>query len=196
MRFILIFLFLVIFSFVSQSQTEPDTGTTEIRTSNAMKDSLSAFDFFIQKGIRFDSTSNISLYNEIFNWLGVKYRYGGNGKTGTDCSHFAGSIYKRIYGISLPPGSANIYNTCINPIEKGELREGDLVFFRIRKGRISHVAIYLSNNKIVHATTKGGVMIDDLNENYYSKYYFSSGRVKGNKLNMTDKQNQQLIIFE
>jgi lipoprotein Spr len=40
------------------------------------------------------------------------------------------------------------------------------------------MGVYLQNNKFVHASTKKGVMIDDLDEDYYKKYYYKGGRIK------------------
>jgi len=52
------------------------------------------------------------------------------------------------------------------------------VFFKINRSYISHVGIYLANNKFIHETSWGhGVQISDLNENYYKTYYFSAGRI-------------------
>ena len=69
-------------------------------------------------------------------------------------------------------------------ISEKELKEGDLVFFTInskpnaKEGQVSHMGIYLQNNKFVHATTKAGVMINDLDEEYYKKYFEGGGRIK------------------
>jgi murein DD-endopeptidase / murein LD-carboxypeptidase len=136
----------------------------------------SGYHFFKNKGITFDSTSNISLYNELYTWLGVPYVYGGRSKSGTDCSGFAGAIYKAIYSISLPGGAQNIYNV-LTPLKKDELKEGDLVFFKINHYSISHVGIYLANNKFIHATSWGkSITISDLSEPYYTRYFFSAAR--------------------
>ena len=59
-----------------------------------------------------------------------------------------------------------------------ELRTGDLVFFKINNDKISHVGIYLKNNKFIHASSYRGVTVNDLDESYYKKYYYASGRVK------------------
>lgn len=136
----------------------------------------SGYHYFKNKGISFDSTSNISLYNELYTWLGVPYVYGGRSKYGTDCSGFAGAIYKTIYSINLPGGAQNIYNA-LTPLKKDELKEGDLVFFKINSYSISHVGIYLANNKFIHATSWGkSITVSDLNEPYYKRYYFSAAR--------------------
>ncbi|MCB0380115.1 MAG: C40 family peptidase, partial [Flavobacteriales bacterium] len=57
-----------------------------------------------------------------------------------------------------------------------DLIEGDLVFFNIYKNQISHVGLYLQDGNFIHASTRSGVIISNLNEDYYNKYYFSGGR--------------------
>jgi lipoprotein Spr len=62
---------------------------------------------------------------------------------------------------------------------RSELQEGDLVFFSIgQKKRVSHVGVYLDHDRFVHASTSAGVMISDLNETYWTKYYTGGGRVE------------------
>ena len=134
------------------------------------------FSFFKAKGIIFDSSSNLKLFNEVYGWLGVPYKWGGKSKAGADCSGFASAVYKNVYNIIVSGSAGDIYNA-LKPVEKSELREGDLVFFKINNYYISHVGIYLSNNKFIHETTYGSsVTISDLNESYYQHYYFSAGR--------------------
>jgi lipoprotein Spr len=60
-------------------------------------------------------------------------------------------------------------------ISRTELKEGDLLFFNTRSG-VSHVGIYLQNNKFVHASVSG-VMISDMFEPYYVKHFIAAGRV-------------------
>ena len=146
--------------------------------SNSFIDSTNCkgYQFFKTRGVTFDSTSNMSLYNEVYGWLGVPYRYGGRSKAGTDCSGFASQIYKLVYNIEVSGSAGDIFNN-LKAVEKTDLKEGDLVFFKIKRNNISHVGIYLSNNKFIHATTYGKtVTISDLDAPYYKKYYFSGGR--------------------
>ncbi|MGZ6519803.1 MAG: C40 family peptidase, partial [Bacteroidia bacterium] len=72
---------------------------------------------------------------------------------------------------------SSIFTQC-KVVSKNNLEEGDLVFFKIDGDNISHIGVYLQNNKFVHATTKKGVMVDDLDEDYYKKYYYKGGRIK------------------
>ncbi|MCW3082906.1 MAG: glycoside hydrolase [Bacteroidetes bacterium] len=123
-----------------------------------------------------DRISNTKLYSFIDDWYGVPYKYGGQNKKGIDCSNFAATLYATIYNKQLKGSSASIFNQC-KVISRSDLKEGDLLFFKIEKEDISHIAVYLQNNKFVHATTKKGVMIDDLDEAYYKKYFYKAGRV-------------------
>ncbi|MCW3072098.1 MAG: glycoside hydrolase [Bacteroidetes bacterium] len=120
--------------------------------------------------------SNARLYSFIDDWYGVPYKYGGKNKNGIDCSNFTSTLYKDIYNKTLTGSSSSIFNQC-KIVSRKELREGDLVFFKIEKDEVSHIGVYLQNNKFVHATTKKGVMIDDLDEAYYKKYYYKAGRL-------------------
>ena len=70
------------------------------------------------------------------------------------------------FGLNLPRTSREQY-AASQRVDKEDLREGDLVFFNT-SGGVSHVGVYLINNKFVHASTSSGVMISDLNEDYYS----------------------------
>jgi lipoprotein Spr len=119
--------------------------------------------------------SNTSLYSFIDEWYGVPYKYGGKNKNGIDCSNFTSTLYRSIYKKELNGTSSSIFKQCrVIPLK--DLKEGDLVFFKIEKDDISHIGVYLQNNKFVHATTKKGVMIDDLDEAYYKKYFYKAGR--------------------
>jgi murein DD-endopeptidase / murein LD-carboxypeptidase len=128
-------------------------------------------------GVPTDAIQNIALYDFIEEWNGIPYKYGGRSKQGIDCSNLTSLLYQNVYSKSVSGSCVNLYDLC-NPIKTKELKEGDLVFFKIEQTKISHVGIYLHNNKFVHATTKKGVMINDLDEAYYKKYFFMAGRLK------------------
>jgi murein DD-endopeptidase / murein LD-carboxypeptidase len=137
------------------------------------------FQYHAQKlSLPLDTSSNLKLYYTMYEWLGTPYRYGGSTKRGIDCSGFTAVIYKQVYDRELPRDSRSMYKM-VKPITKSEMKEGDLVFFRIRKGQVSHVGVYLGENKFVHSSTSRGVIISDLREDYYRRYFYKAGRLQG-----------------
>ncbi len=113
---------------------------------------------------------------EIAGWLNVPYKYGGKTKEGTDCSGLSTAIYKNLFNIDLYRSSEDQMKN-VTMIEKSELKAGDLLFFKISADRVSHVGIYIANGKFIHASTKRGVVINDLAEEYYVKTFYKCGRV-------------------
>lgn len=118
---------------------------------------------------------NERLYRFIDDWYGTRYCMGGTTKTCVDCSGFVQTFFSAVYGVTIPRTSKEQYGFA-NKISSKKLKEGDLLFFNTRGG-VSHVGIYLMNNRFVHASTSGGVMISDIEEPYYAKRFISAGRV-------------------
>jgi cell wall-associated NlpC family hydrolase len=110
-------------------------------------------------------------------YLGVPYRYGGNGPGGFDCSGFVQYIYKQS-GYQLPRTAAQQYQNGI-AVSKNELVEGDLVFFACGGGGIDHVGIFSGNNQFIHSSSprSGGVIYSSLNESYYLRSYVGARRI-------------------
>ncbi len=123
-----------------------------------------------------EKLSNIPLLELIDKWWGTKYCMGGSTENCIDCSAFTQIIMRDIYQQTLPRTSQEQYMVC-ERIKLEDLHEGDLVFFNTGGRDISHVGIYLLNNKFVHAATSGGVMISDLTEKYWQAKYRGAGRV-------------------
>lgn len=121
--------------------------------------------------------SNKWLYEKIDEWWATRYCLGGSTKQCIDCSAFTAVIAKEVFNIVLLRTAQEQYqNSTI--ISKEELKEGDLVFFHTSNRReVTHVGVYLQNNKFVHASTSQGVMISDLNESYWKSKYYAAGRI-------------------
>lgn len=139
-------------------------------------DNLASQYFSQVMGVAVNATSNLKLYKFIYEWIGTPYRFGGNTKTGIDCSAFTKAIYDKVFNTNILRNSRDIFST-VNPLSKDELKEGDLVFFKIKSRSISHVGVYLGENRFAHASSSRGVVISNLNEPYYSRYFYKGGRI-------------------
>ena len=116
------------------------------------------------------------LYQEFEAWEGVPYRLGGLSKKGVDCSGFVYMAYLNRFKIRLPR-STHQQSQAGKYVFRRDLRAGDLVFFRI--GYFTrHVGVYLENGLFAHASKSSGVMISDLQDNYWSKRYWKAVRIK------------------
>ena len=121
-----------------------------------------------------------ALWQEVKKWIGTPYRFGGNSRSGIDCSGLVCQVYLSVYGKELRRNSDEQYRYDIAQYLNGnKLSSGDLVFFSIsrKKGEVNHVGIYLDEFKFVHAGTHG-VVIEDLRQPYYVKYWTAGGKVK------------------
>ncbi len=123
------------------------------------------------------AVTNKPMYNFIEDWYGVRYVYGGTSKSGVDCSSFVQQLIDAVFKVDLQRTAANQFQTT-EFVNQEDLKEGDLVFFKIKVHRISHVGVYLQNGRFVHASSSRGVMISNLNDDYWSRYYAGGGRVK------------------
>jgi cell wall-associated NlpC family hydrolase len=125
-----------------------------------------------------NSINNVILYQFIDEWYGTRYQMGGTGRRGIDCSALVQKLYNYVYGMDVVRTSLMQFRTSEYIASMENLKEGDLVFFRIHGGPVSHVGIYLKNNYFVHASSSKGVMISNLTENYWQKVYVGGGRLK------------------
>ena len=102
-------------------------------------------------------------------FLGNRYVYGGTSLTnGVDCSSFTQQIYSA-FGYRISRTSYTQINNGVR-ISASELLPGDLVFYGYN-GRVSHVAMYIGNGQILHASSPStGIIISDMYRSYGKPY--------------------------
>lgn len=107
----------------------------------------------------------------------IRYRRGGRSPhSGFDCSGFVHYVFAQVLGIDLPENSAAQFRDS-RMIDRDDLQAGDLVFFRTRGKRVSHVGIYLGEGRFIHSPTTGErVRVDRLSERYWAHRFAGARR--------------------
>lgn len=114
------------------------------------------------------------------NFLGVHYRRGGDSVAGGfDCSGFTRHVFESSIGLVLPRRSQEqARSSALQPIERSDLRPGDLVFFNTLRAAFSHVGIYIGDGKFIHSPRSGStVRVEDMRLAYWQKRYDGARRV-------------------
>jgi cell wall-associated NlpC family hydrolase len=131
--------------------------------------------------------------NEITKFFGLRYRFGGEGPGGIDCSALIKQVYSEIFGINLPRRSTEQSQMGnLESVDKGELKTGDLVFFGPDRKAVNHVGMYLAGGHFLHAARSEGVTISRLDNSYWKSRYMFSKRARG--LDLGDERDEDLEI--
>lgn len=116
---------------------------------------------------------------EIIKYLDTPYKYGGNSINGIDCSAFTKTIYNNVLSIDLLRSARDQYTQGIEISNRDELRFGDLVFFDTRRRvKPGHVGIYIGDNLFAHSSSKNGVIVSSLDQDYYSRKFMGGRRIE------------------
>src|ERR1700748_2333999 len=154
------------------------TKTTTAETPDKPADEQDGLvkEYFSQiMGVALSTTSNVKLFQFVYDWVGTPYHFGGDSRKGIDCSAFTKELYSNVFNLTIKRNSRDIFSM-VSPVSKDDLKEGDLVFFKIHSRSISHVGIYLGNGRFAHASSRG-VAISSLDDGYYSRYFYKGGRL-------------------
>ena len=124
----------------------------------------------IQRAPVSEKGNDVALY--ALGLIDTGYRFGGkNPEAGLDCSGMVSYIYQTALGMKVSGSAADIARQS-RPIDRRELRPGDLVFFNTLNRPFSHVGIYIGDARFVHAPSGNGrVRIDSLGDRYYAQRY-------------------------
>lgn len=140
---------------------------------------LAFFVFFAPVSDAYSVSKANAIIKTANKYLGTPYQFGAKyGQTKTfDCSSFVKTVYAK-HGIQLPRTS-RAQATVGKTVSMKNLKKGDLVFFKSAgssSNRITHVAIYAGNNKLLHTYGKGGVKYTPFSK-YWKDRYVKAKRV-------------------
>jgi probable lipoprotein NlpC len=117
---------------------------------------------------------------EIINWIGTRYEFGGEDRSGIDCSSFTRQVFGKAFGLDLPR-TAYEQSQLGDPVTKDALQFGDLVFFKTaRYAPITHVGIYIGEGLFANAACSRGVTVASLEDTYWSAHYVGARRLLAN----------------
>lgn len=106
--------------------------------------------------------------------LGVPYRYGGQSPAGFDCSGLVHYSYIKA-GKPVPRTTTALW-AGTRPVKRQDMEIGDLVFFSI-EGKMSHVGLYIGDDRFVHAPSSGKtVSVQSLSSDFYRAAFLRAGR--------------------
>lgn len=112
--------------------------------------------------------SSTTIVNNATTWIGVPYYWGGNSRSGIDCSHLVYQVYRQS-GLSSYPylttDQMKRYSRfiCVNWDDWG----GDIVLFT----GLSHTGIYMGGGWMIDANSRYGVTWDNLNSSYWQFFH-------------------------
>ena len=113
------------------------------------------------------------------NHLGERYVWGGTKPNAFDCSGYMQYLYRK-EGVELPR-TAYEQSKVGKEVSRFELKKGDLLFFLTDKSRgipVTHVGMYLGNDKFIHAASKKkGIIISSFSKSRYSKLFVTARRI-------------------
>ncbi|MGA7160364.1 MAG: C40 family peptidase [Bacteroidota bacterium] len=112
----------------------------------------------------------------ILGYLGTPYVYGGETKSGIDCSAFTSAVYNQSVNVKLPRTAADQVKEG-KPVSFDQLKFGDLMFFNTTGANPSHVGIYIGDDLFAHASEAFGVTISSIESSYYKKRYTEARRI-------------------
>lgn len=139
-----------------------------------------------------ERADNDDLIREALTNRGKPYIWGGASRSGFDCSGFVCYLFRKMRGLNLPH-SASAQARLGTPVGRASLQPGDLVFFSTYKPGISHVGIYIGENRFIHAANRRRDTRIDTLAGYYANRYRGARRISPAPLRLTPKDLNELM---
>ena len=157
------------------SHLAEDASTTSVSDSVADQNKSTAYQTDAQQQAHIHQRHMLQLQQQADAWRGVPYRYGGQNKSGIDCSSFIQTTYASLWQHPLPRSTQDQVKQG-HKIDVKDARAGDLLFFKTGfKQR--HAGIYMGNGLFVHASTSKGVIVSSLDNPYWQDNFWQSRRI-------------------
>ena len=148
----------------AEEVADEDNGPApEIQAAKKLEEELAAAEEAAAKAAEEAASARQNLVDYALQFVGGPYRAGGNDPhTGVDCSGFTSYVMRHAAGVELPHSSGG-QSRMGRVVSSSEMRPGDIISDGSGK-RINHVALYIGNGQIVHASTeKTGIKVSRWN---------------------------------
>ena len=143
----------LILEVAAEEDSDEDNGPApEIQAAKKLEEELAAAETAAAEAAAQTASARQNLVNYALQFVGGPYRAGGNDpRTGVDCSGFVRYVMQHGAGISMNRSSGS-QATQGHAVNSSQMQPGDLLFYSGGSG-INHVAMYIGDGKIVHAST-------------------------------------------
>lgn len=168
---------------VANTTTAASANTTATKKTGKAMTAAQALSMFRPRPAVSSSATNSSdanaLISSAMGFIGVAYRFGGTTPRGFDCSGFMQYVFRKTFAVNIPRTAA-AQATVGSHVSRSNLQPGDMVFFKTAgPRRISHVGMYVGNNRFIHAPRTGKTIeVTSLGNKYWSSKYATARRVK------------------
>lgn len=116
---------------------------------------------------------------EIVKYLNTPYKFGGESKTGIDCSAFTQTVFSDVLSVPLLRSAREQFTEGARVTNEKSLEFGDLVFFDTgRRVKPGHVGIYIGDGLFAHASSSFGVIVSSLDDEYYANRFMGGRRIE------------------
>lgn len=156
----------------------PRYGAGESRPPEGKGEKQKAAQVYQKNKGRYMSASTddlIELGRIIQSFLGRPYGSGSDGQN-LDCSRFTMLVFDKFNHTRLPRTAEKQFKIG-QKINRGDMRYGDLAFFKTEGNSISHVGIYIGFDEFIHASNSSGIIISDMHEDYWKKRFMGARRI-------------------